>query len=187
MSQIYPQDIITGGKFRIIDIKNLMQVPTRKPGKYTFVKPDPHVTPEKFNALKHELKKMKNRQPGLIAEVKRLASDGDFSENAAYQIAKGKLRGLNRRILETEDFLKRAVIIERQESETAQIGSRVTVEVGGREKTYEILGSSETDPGRGVISRNSPLGAALIGRRAGETVEVQLAEKTVAYRIIRIE
>jgi transcription elongation factor GreA len=165
-----------------------MQVPTRKPGKYTNQKSDPHITPEKFSELEKELEKMKNRQPRLIAEVKQLASDGDFSENAAYQIAKGKLRGLNDRIIETEDILKRAVIIERGGNDgMIQLGSIVTVEINGKRKTYEILGSSETDPTRGVISHNSPLGAALIGRQAGETVKVKLAGREVVYKIIKVE
>jgi transcription elongation factor GreA len=164
-----------------------MQVPARKPGKYTNIKLDPHITREKFNELKKDLEKMKKTQPRLIAEVKRLASDGDFSENAAYQIAKGKLRGLNQRMLETENMLKRAVIIKRGKSERVRIGSRVTIEVNDKRKTYEILGSSETDPERGVISHQSPIGAALLGHRAGETVKVRLKKGDIGYKIIKIE
>jgi len=164
-----------------------MQVPTRKPGKYSHLKPDPHLTPAKLNELKMKLERLKRGQPPAIAEVKRLAADGDFSENAAYQMAKGRLRGLNQRILEIENQIKQAIIISEPKNQgTVGLGSIVTVESGGRQRTYEILGSVETDPGQGVISHNSPLGSALIGRRAGETVTVRLAERTAEYKILKI-
>ena len=166
-----------------------MRVPIRKPGKFTNLKQDPHITREKFNELQAKLERLKkNSQPRTIAEVKRLASDGDFSENAAYQIAKGKLRGINQGILEIEDLLKRAIIIEpKKNSGFVQLGNIVTVEVNGKQKTYQILGSSETNPERGVISHNSPIGKNLIGRRMGDNVRIQLSDREVIYKIVKIE
>lgn len=165
-----------------------MQVPTRKPGKYTNLKSDPHITREKYNELKINLEKLKRKRPPVIEEVKRLAADGDFSENAAYQIAKGRLRGINRRIDEITDHLNRAVIIKTPKSnDRVSLGHYVTVEINGRQRTYLILGSSETNPADGVISNNSPLGSALIGRKAGETIRIELNEKKVEYKIIGIE
>jgi len=165
-----------------------MRVPIRKPGKYTDLKPDPHITWEKFNELQAKLERLKKiSQPRLIAEVKRLASDGDFSENAAYQIAKGKLRGVNQGILETEELLKRAIIIEPQcNNGFVQLGNTVTVEVNGRQRTYQILGSSETNPDKGIISHNSPIGKNLIGKRVGDIVRIKINDKEVIYKIISI-
>ncbi|MFH0892104.1 MAG: GreA/GreB family elongation factor [Candidatus Falkowbacteria bacterium] len=164
-----------------------MQTPIRKPGQYAGIKPDPHMTPDKFRGLSAELERLKAKRPYAAAEVKRLAADGDFSENHAYSMAKGRLRGLNRRIDEIEDHLKRAVIIEVPKNpDKAVLGSLVTVSVNGREKSYRILGSSETDPSGGIISRNSPLGLALLGRRVGETARVWLKDKAVEYKIIKI-
>ncbi|MDP2830549.1 MAG: transcription elongation factor GreA [bacterium] len=166
-----------------------MRVPIRKPGQYTHLKPDPHITEEKFKELKDKLEKLKKvSRPRAVKEVKRLALDGDFSENAAYQIAKGRLRGINQRIMEIEDHLKRAIIIKPQENkERVRLGHRVTIEAVGQEKTYLILGSSETNPKEGIISHNSPIGSALIGRKVGDRVKVQLANKEVEYKIIKIE
>ena len=165
-----------------------MQVPTRKSGKYTNLKSDPYITKDKFFELKNKLEKLKLRQPKVISEVKRLAADGDFSENAAYQIAKGQLRGLNEHILEIEEHLKQAQIIKQRISHAqVGLGSRVTVFVSGQKKTYLILGSSETNPNKGIISRNSPLGLALMGRKLGERVKVILANKETEFKIIRIE
>ncbi|MDO8592802.1 MAG: transcription elongation factor GreA [bacterium] len=165
-----------------------MQLPIRKPGKYTYLKPDQHLTQAKYDELKNKLDRLKFNRPRLAEEVKKYASDGDFSENAAYQIAKGRLRGMNQKILEIEDHLKRAVIIKPIKNiGTVQLGSRVTVAAAGKEKTYSILGSAETDPQRGVISHSSPLGSALMGCKVGDKVKIKLAGGEVQYEIVKIE
>lgn len=164
-----------------------MRVPIRKGGKFTHLKPDPHITVDKLNELKSKLARLKQKQPFAIAEVKRLAADGDFSENAAYQTAKGHLRGINQRILEVEDHLKRAIIIKPDsKSDRVQLGSKITVEVNGKERKLTILGSSETDPLSGIISNNSPIGSALMNRRVGESITVEMNGKEISYKIISI-
>ncbi len=165
-----------------------MQTPIRKPGEYTHLKPDQHLTQAKYNELKNKLDRIKFNRPRLAEEVKKYASDGDFSENAAYQIAKGRLRGMNQRILELEDHLKRAVIIKPNKNiSLVQLGSSVTIATAGREKTYLILGSSETNPQAGVISRNSPIGSALMGRKIHDQIKIKLADRIIEYKIIKIE
>ena len=149
---------------------------------------DPNITKEKFDAMTAELQKLKDSWPELAKEVSRLAEMGDFSENAAYQMAKGKLRGVNWRILEVEDFLKRAVVIELPKNTgIVQLGSLVTIEIGGVERSYRILGSAETDPLKNVISQNSPVGSALLNHKAGDTVIVHLESGDKSFKIVRIE
>jgi transcription elongation factor GreA len=165
-----------------------MQLPIRKSGKYTFLKPDGHLTQAKYNELKNKLDRLKFNRPRLAEEVKKYASDGDFSENAAYQIAKGRLRGLNQKILEIEDHLKRAVIIKPDKnSGVIELGSSVTVATADREKTFLILGSSETNPKCGIISSRSPIGSALIGKKLGDQIKIKLADREIEYKIIKIE
>jgi transcription elongation factor GreA len=164
-----------------------MQQPIRKADKYLRGKPDPKMTQAKFDKLAADLARMKKMQPPLAAEVKRLAAMGDFSENAAYQIAKGSLRGLNQRMLDIEDQLINAEIIQPNQNRTAVgLGSFVTVETSGRTKKFQILGSTETDPARGIISASSPIGSALLGKKIGQTAEVKLANKIATYKIIGI-
>lgn len=164
-----------------------MRVPIRKSEKYTHLPVDPHLTREKCNALTAKLERMEKSRPALAKEVQRLAENGDFSENAEYQIAKGKLRGLNRRIDETRDLINRAVIIEPEKGSGAvQLGSSVTVEAGGVRKTYRILGSSETNPSRGIISHNSPIGKALLGKKVGNRVVVRTGAKEIEYIIVEV-
>lgn len=165
-----------------------MRTPIRKPGKYAGSKTDPHITSKKYQEIKDKLKRLKKiSQPKAIQEVKQHASDGDFSENAAYQIAKGRLRGINNAIDKLEDQLKNAIIIDTGKSDIIAIGSQVTVEVNKRKKSYQILGSSETDPSRGIISHNSPLGKAFLGKRVGDEVRFEINGKITVYKILEIK
>ena len=165
-----------------------MQTPYRK--KETYIRPqaDSHITPEKFAALSTKLKRMVEiDRPRLSAEVKRLALMGDFSENAGYQLAKSRLRGLNQRILDAEDLVKRADIITTDPDKSSiKLGHTVTVDVNGEIKDYKILGGTETDPTSGIISHSSPLGSALLGHKPGDIVSVALADRVVEYKIIKI-
>ena len=165
-----------------------MRVPIRKGDARLGQKPDPYLTTSKYQELQDKLARLKESHPKLAREVKRLAEMGDFSENAGYQLAKGQLRGLNQRIIDLENHLKSVLIIEPDKNENAvQIGSRVKLEREGEQKIFSILGSTESDPSKQVISYLSPLGAALMGRQAGETVRLKLAGKDTVYKIISVE
>ncbi len=166
-----------------------MRTPKRKPHKYAFDKPDPHITKGKYDRLKTELERLKKvERPPTAREVKSLAELGDFSENAAYQIAKGKLRSINNRITKIEKFLNHAEIISfNKNSDKIGLGSTVTLEINDKRKTYKILGSRETNPAKGIISHNSPLGKSLMGKKKGDIVEVKIKDKFTEYKIIDIK
>ena len=164
-----------------------MQLPYRKPGKYTHLPNDPIMTGHKFAELKKQLQQLKAKKPHAAAEVARLAELGDFSENVEYQQAKGRLRGILNAITKIEFQLNQAEIIEKNNSGIIEIGNTVTVEVDGKEKIYTILGSSETDPTKGIISHTSPIGEALLGKKIGEHIEMKLKNKLVQYTIIKMQ
>ncbi len=165
-----------------------MRIPTRKPGKYANSFRDPHMTQAKFDELSAQLKRLKQAQPEAIAEVKRLAEMGDFSENAAYQLSKGRLRGINQRMLEIEDHLKFAEIISPNSSSgTVQLGSTVTILRSGKEQVFQILGPTEANPSKGIISHKSPLGALLMGKRAGDVIQFQQAGKKTEVLIVQVK
>jgi transcription elongation factor GreA len=164
-----------------------MQVPIRKGDARIFAATDYHLSPSKYQELEKKLARLLARRPQEAAEVKRLAEMGDFSENAGYQLAKGRLRGLNQRILDISNLLKRAeIVIADQNTDLVRIGHRVTVNIDGREKDYTILGASESDPVNGIISHNSPLGAALLNRKIGEKINLQLNGRDKTYLIVKI-
>ncbi|RLC36064.1 transcription elongation factor GreA [Candidatus Falkowbacteria bacterium] len=166
-----------------------MRMPIRKPGKYTGLKSDPYITKEKYNRLKASLNRLINTErPLAIDDVKEQAAFGDFSDNAAYSIAKGRLRGINNRILKIEGCLKAAIIInENPKGNTVQLGSTVTIEFNEKIKTYKILGSAEVDIAKGIISRHSPLGSALIGKRKGDVIKAKINDQQIVYEILKIE
>lgn len=165
-----------------------MQVPKRKAGKYTYNNFDPNLTPEKFQELTQKLEHLKNTtRLSAMREVKRLSETGDYSDNPGYSLAKGRLRSINDKILELEDRLKKAIIIKPLTDQHAvQLGHTVVLQTPAGEKTYKILGPSETDPEKGIISHKSPLGQALMGQQLGAEILLPLKDKTVKFKLLKI-
>ncbi|NCD00559.1 hypothetical protein EOL94_00465 [bacterium] len=167
-----------------------MQIPKRKGEKNIQSKFDPHITKEKAEELKKKLSNLEKKSLILAKEVRTLASDGDFSENAGYQLAKSKLRSTNNSILRIKDYLKYSIIIDnnKKNKETVELGSTVEIELIEKKKyyTYKILGSLETNPEEGVISQNSPLGSAVLGKKINEIFSVIINNKEKKYKIIKI-
>ena len=164
-----------------------MRLPNRKPGKFTFTKADPHLTQAKVDELNAQLEKIiKHTRPQAIKDVKRYAENGDFSENAEYQIAKGRLRGLNLVIDKIKDQLKDVKLIKPSKAcKAIEIGHRVTIEFSGKEICFQILGPAETNPQAGIISYKSPIGAALLGKKVGATIKIP--DREAEYKILKIE
>lgn len=165
-----------------------MRLPNRKPGKYTFPTFDPVMTQQQFDDMKTKLERIKKvTRPQAIRETQQYGENGDFSENAEYQIAKGRLRGLNRTIDDLEKQIGQAIIIDAsQDTSVIQTGHTVVISANGNESTFKILGSTEANPTAGIISYQSPLGAALIGHSVGDTISLNVGDKTTSYKIISV-
>jgi transcription elongation factor GreA len=103
-------------------------------------------------------------------------------------MAKGRLRAINQKITELENYINHAVLIEPvSDSSRVQLGSTVTIEANGVQRTYTILGSSESDPDKNIISHQSPIGSLLMGKKVGDSVHLKLSDRTIEYRIIAIK
>lgn len=150
---------------------------------------DPHLTEARALKIKKEIEQLKEViRKKLAPEVSRLAEGGDFSENAGYQAAKGRLRGTNQRIWDLEEQLRRAVIITLpKQTDTVGLGHKVTIFDGQKQKTYQILGSAEVDLQKNIISQNSPLGSQLIGKHIGDIIKMTVGKKETEYKILKIE
>ncbi len=150
---------------------------------------DVYITPEKIEAMKREIVTRTAERPALALEMQRTAEEGDFSENAGYQAAKAALRRLNSRIDWLNERLRYAIPIESgtDASGKIRIGATVTVEIAGKQMTFEILGSQESSPSRGRISHISPLGVALLGHIAGDLVIAKINDREITYKIISVE
>lgn len=126
--------------------------------------------------LKRELHELKTVRRHEIAKRLQEATElGDLSENSEYLAAKEAQEALERRIAELEDAVKEGVVIEEEigVAGVVRVGSTVHIEQNGNKTTYMIVGSREARPQEGKISNESPLGKALLGRQAGETIPVE--------------
>jgi transcription elongation factor GreA len=124
-----------------------------------------------IEALKVELEELKARRPSMVNEVANARSQGDLSENFAYHDARQHLGMLDGRIQTIENSLRRAeLVVEAGRHDAVGIGSRVVVRDEFGESTYQVVGPTEGNMAKGLLSVASPLGSALVDRRPGDTV-----------------
>jgi len=169
-----------------------MRVPKRKSEEFRKYKDEGgplYVTSQGLEKLKSLLAHTEKELPSLISEVQRTGGFGDFSENAEYQAAKYLMRRAHGRIATFKDKIKRAIVFGQGGGHiyAVQLGSTVVAETHGKRLTFEIVGSYETDPVRGRISHESPLGAALMNRRVGERVILAIKNGEIEYKILSIQ
>jgi transcription elongation factor GreA len=148
------------------------------------------VTKEGLERLKAELAELKDvKMPHITEAVAEARSHGDLRENAGYEAARHDQMMAKRRIDELEDLVRHAEIIEEGDSPagTVGLGSRVTVDFDGEEEQYTIVGAIEARPTAGLISNESPIGRALIGRRAGQTTSFSAPGGTTTIKVVRVE
>lgn len=146
------------------------------------------LTPEGAARLREELAVLRGpRRTELAARLRHAVQMGDLSENADYIMAKEDQAFLEGRIQEMETILREAVIVEEAEAGVVAVGSTVIVsESGGPEETFQLVGMKEADPRQGKVSHESPIGQALLGHRAGDTVQAETPGGKLTFKIVRI-
>jgi len=139
-------------------------------------------------ALEAELAQLENvRRPEIVARIASTRSEGDLSENAGYHQAREDQSHVEGRIAELRASLRDAVIIEEGAPDgVARIGARVTVEDAYGKSTYLIVGPTEVDPASGRISAQSPIGSALIGKRAGDVAKVAAPAGEIELKVVEV-
>lgn len=139
-------------------------------------KPPRYITPEGFRRMAAEHERIWTvERPRIVAEVEAAAALGDRSENAEYLYGKRKLRELDRRLRFLSERMDALTVVDPKPhpARRAFFGAWVTIEdEAGDERTYRLVGPDEFDVGRGLISVDAPLGRALLGKGAGDTVVV---------------
>ncbi len=149
------------------------------------------LTDEGLKAYEQELEYLKTVKRKEVAEkIKVALSFGDLSENSEYDEAKNDQAILEARISQIEDILKNAKIIDESElnNELIHIGSLVKLRdcEFDEEVEYQIIGSNEANPFEGKLSDESPVGAALLGHRVGDTVEVETPDGALKFIVLEI-
>jgi transcription elongation factor GreA len=149
------------------------------------------MTPAGYAALEAEVKLLKSvERPRIIKAIAEARAHGDLSENAEYHAAK-EAQGMNEaRVLDMEDKLSRAEVIDTAKltGDSVKFGAFVKIvdEDTDGELTYQIVGDFEADVKAGRIAINSPIARALIGKKAGDTVEVSTPRGHKSYEILDI-
>ena len=147
------------------------------------------LTSEGFLELEEELNNLKTvERPSVIEAIKEARAQGDLSENADYDAARNKQAEVEARIKEIEYMLLNAKIIEKNKAGVVGLGSNVDILYveDGQEETYSIVGSTEADPLENKISNESPIGKAIIGKKVGETVEIESPNGNYQIKIVNV-
>jgi transcription elongation factor GreA len=164
-----------------------MQVPKRRgEWKHQQGPADEFLTPDAVQKLKDELARIIHARPAAVSELQRTREMGDLSENFAYTVAKGRVMGMDHRILEIRERLKNAIVLGGNKSGIVEVGSTVEVEVNDKTKTLRVLGTQQADPSQGQISYHSPVGSALMGKMAGDVAIVSANGKKIEYKILKV-
>ena len=148
------------------------------------------LTPEGREKLEEELHYLETEKRAEIGERIKVAREfGDISENSEYDDAKNEQAMVEGRISEITHILSEATVVNTpKRSNKVNIGSTVTVDMGGKERVFTIVGAAESDIAANKISNESPVGAALIGRKKGDEVETTgPTGRVIKMTIIKIE
>jgi transcription elongation factor GreA len=130
------------------------------------------------------------RRAEISEQIKEARAFGDLSENAEYDEAKNEQARVETEIARLEKLLRNAVVVEETEVDTSVVGIGTSVRIldmeYNEEEVYSIVGSVEADADKKRISNESPVGAALMGKKVGETAEVSTPAGTFSLKVIDI-
>ncbi len=151
-----------------------------------------YLTSDGRDALEAELRALVEiRRPTLFDRLHDALADGDADNGGMLDETKDDLAQVDRRVREIENILRNALALPAQghgvDDDTVRLGSHILVrDACGEEQTWGVVGSAEANRRAGKISSESPVGAALLGRKVGETVTVHALAGDTAYTIVRV-
>jgi transcription elongation factor GreA len=153
--------------------------------------PNNFLTREGYQKLQEELEYLRKVKRQEVANrLHEAMEEGELIENAEYEAAKNEQAFVEGRIQELEALLASAKIIEdssKKKSDVIQLGSKVTIKEGNFEaETFTIVGAAEANPREGKISNESPIGKAILGHKAGDTVKVETPGGTYNVKILKV-
>jgi len=145
------------------------------------------ITKEGKAELEAELKQLVGQRGAIAKRLSVARSYGDLSENAEYDAAKREQSDVEKRIREIEHILHNAVIISGRKRTTVAVGSTVHLTAGGKTIQYKLVGSVEANPAERKISDQSPIGQALLDKKPGELVVIELPAGPKKFKIKKID
>ena len=147
------------------------------------------LTRQGYDKIQSEYKELVEvKKPYAVERLGKARSMGDLKENSEYSAAKEELSFVEGRIREIAQILETVKIIDKHsDNSIVELGSYVTVETQGTTEQYQIVGEFEADPMNKKLSQNSPIGQALINKKIGDLVEVDIPAGKVQYKIVEIK
>jgi len=166
-------------------------VDIRQPDPNAFAMNKIPMTAEGFNRLREELKRLKTvDRPAIIRAIAEARDHGDLAENAEYHAARDRQSFIEGRVIELEDKVARAEVIDvsKLSGSSIKFGAKVTLadEETEEEQTFQIVGEDEADIKSGRLSVTSPLARALIGKGQGDSVEVATPRGAKSYEVVTV-
>jgi len=147
-----------------------------------------HLTQEGLEKLKKELEQLTTKARKEVQErIRRSAAMGDLKENAGYHAAKEDQSFIEGRILQLQDIINQAQVVEKKQGGGVQIGSMVYLKSKLGDDKYQIVEPEEADIMSGKISLKSALGQALLGKKKGDIVKFTTPDGVKEYKIISLE
>ncbi len=142
-----------------------------------------------FEKLQSDLNNLKkNGLPEAINRLQKARSMGDLKENSEYSAAKENLAFVENRVAELEQMIRQADVIDADLSNNfVYLGREVRVIVNGEEKQITIIGEYEANPLEGKYSVTSPIGKALLGKKVGDEVEIEIPAGKITYKIVSLQ
>ena len=146
------------------------------------------LTEEGHQKIKKEYDELiAKKRPEAVDRLQKARSMGDLSENSEYSAAKENLAFVEGRIQEIEELLKNVEIVNNKKNyNQVSLGDTVRVKLDGKEESFDIVGEYEAEPLNKKLSQKSPIGKALLGRKIGESVEVETPAGKVIYQVLEI-
>jgi len=147
------------------------------------------LTTKGYENLKKEHEELvKVKKPYALNRLHKARSMGDLSENSEYSAAKEELAFVEGRIQEIETVLKNVeVVASNPNCAVIELGTSVAVEANGKKELFQIVGEFEADPLNKKLSHTSPIGQALLGKKPGDWVEVEVPAGKIKYKIVEIK
>ena len=144
------------------------------------------LTLEGKKALEKELEELKSQRGSIADKIADARDYGDLSENAEYDAAREEQGQVESRISEIEEILLHVEIISNKKSSKVAVGSTVEVKAGKKAMTYTVVGPVEANPLEGKISNESPIGEALLGKKAGDSFSIDTPKGKMKYEVVKI-
>lgn len=154
---------------------------------YTRYMPDEKIpfTRQAYEQMQSRFTELKIKREEVLIRLKEAREMGDLSENGAYQYAKFELGNIGRELRRLRQLLRDGEIVERKASDGIGFGHTVTLK-GPKTLTFMLVSEHESDPVKGKLSLQSPIGQAVIGKKAGETVRVETPAGKISYVIEKV-